>query len=216
MKITCEAVVPPHVPVAFPEVPLTAFGYHSPGRARSLVTVARRAYAVILGSMDPAIAGALVGAGFTSLTAVVTQLTAARRENQRDATGRDAAKAQEVRDTLESAAMLLSSAIRRAGRALESPSTRFPLAEVGSMEGQKLVEELDTVWQLQARLALRLSPGTPTSAEYTRAADHLNEASQAGDQGAASRELDIAAAHRDKFLTAAADAFGTPLAASRH
>jgi hypothetical protein len=165
--------------------------------------------------MDPAIAGALVGAGFTSLTAAVTQLIAAHRENQKDAAGRDAAKAQEVHDTLESAAMVLSSAIRRAERALGPQPVRLPVAEVGSMEGQKLVEELDTVWQLQARLALRLSPATPTSAEYTRAADHLNEASQAGDQVAASRELDIAAAHRDKFLTAAAGAFGTALAAPR-
>jgi hypothetical protein len=174
------------------------------------MAVARRARAVILASMDPAIAGALVGAGFTSLTAVATQLVAGRRESQKDAAGRDAAKAQELRDTLESAAMVLGSAIRRMGRALKSDPVHLPIAVVMTIEGERLAGELDTVWQLQARLALRLSPETPTSVEYTRAADHLNAAGQAGDQVAASRELDIAAAHRDNFLTAAANALAAP------
>src|SRR5690349_14579636 len=115
--------------------------------------------------MDPAVAGALVGAGFTALTEVTTQVIAARRESRKDAAARNVAKAQELRDTLEPAAMALSGAIRMAEAALESQPEHVsrPLAQITDPASENLARELDTAWQLQARLALRLGPATPTS-----------------------------------------------------
>jgi F0F1-type ATP synthase membrane subunit b/b' len=93
--------------------------------------------------MDPAVAGALVGAGFTTAAAVATQIVAAaRRERERDIAARNATDTKELRELLEPAAMEIGDQIRRAEAAVDSELRSSHLAQVTDSETDRLADDL--------------------------------------------------------------------------
>jgi hypothetical protein len=77
--------------------------------------------------MDPAVAGGLVAAGFTTITAIATQVIAARRERSKDLAARNDAARQELLGLLEPAAAPLAIGAAVAGERRRLPGALLAL-----------------------------------------------------------------------------------------